>query len=64
VFVALGIQPEIHMRHIVDRGLSSPTIFVYIFSQADDFRQTELNLKWVFWCFADRAASQFIYLSI
>ena len=32
VFVALGIQHAIRLRHIVICGLSGPTIFFYIIS--------------------------------
>ena len=32
MFVDLGIHHEVHMRHIVIRGLPSSTMFLHIFS--------------------------------
>jgi len=37
VFVALGIQHAMHMRHIVIRGLPRSTIFYHIISYTERF---------------------------
>jgi hypothetical protein len=40
VFVALVIRHEMHMRHIVIRGLPGSTIFFHIISQKTQFSKT------------------------
>ena len=48
VFVDIGIQDSIHMRHVVICGLSDSTIFLYIVSNGTIFGEKMLlNTKCV-----------------
>jgi tRNA A22 N-methylase len=46
LFVALGIQHAMRMRHIVICGLSGPKIFSILSHLQHDFREKVLNLKY------------------
>jgi hypothetical protein len=47
VFVALGIQHAMRMRHIVIRDLPRSTVFFHIISQIHDFKKKviEYNMR-------------------
>jgi hypothetical protein len=42
VFVALGIQQAMRMRHIVICGLPGSTVFFHIFHKRHDFRKKKV----------------------
>jgi hypothetical protein len=49
VFVALGIQHAMRMRHIIVCGLPDPKMFFHIISQTAQFsKKNLLNMKYVF----------------
>jgi hypothetical protein len=50
VFVALGIQCEMRMRHAIICGLSGSAIFFHIFSQTEGLKKKLSNVCFNFRC--------------
>ena len=64
VFVALGIQHERCMRHIVIGGQTGSTIiFAQLFHKRHNFRKKLFNTKCVFWFSLQVLSEKFVILN-
>jgi hypothetical protein len=62
VFIALGIQRAMRMRHNVICGLPRSTIFFHIISQKAQFKKKVFNINFVFRCFLRLFSETFFIL--